>query len=76
MKHITVLVFKILADCLGKSLLGFTFIYSLGDGKFDSLLTLAFFYSTFCIMVIFHTVCNNSPVQDLITIEFWIGKRK
>ena len=64
-KHIFVLVLKITCDCVGKSLIAFVFIYSVGNGKFSTLLTLGSFYSIAGIMMIFHLVCTNSPAKEL-----------
>ena len=47
------LVFKILNDCVGKSLLAFAFIYSTGAGTFSTIRTLVTFYSIAAIMMVF-----------------------
>ena len=72
--HIAVLVFKILNDCVGKSLLAFAFIYSTGAGRFSTIRTLATFYSIAGIMMIFHTIFNKAPARELCSIRHWIGE--
>ena len=73
--HVACLVFKILNDCVGKSLLGFCFIYSVGHGKFSTLLTLGTFYSITAIMMLFHAVFSNAPTSELRSLRHWIGEK-
>ena len=72
--HIAVLVFKILNDCVGKSLLAFAFIYSTGAGRFSTIRTLATFYSIAAIMMLFHTIFNKVPTRELCSVRHWIGE--
>ena len=72
--HIGCLVFKIFNDCVGKSLLAFSFLYSVNNGKFSTLWTLGTFYCITAIMMVFHTIFSNVPPSELRSLRHWIGE--
>ena len=73
-KHVALLVAKITSDCISKSLIGFSYVYTMGRGSFSGLLALKMFYSMFGVMFVFHFIFNRSPAKNVLSIRHWFGK--
>ena len=66
------LLLKTSFDCISRIVLFSTWLYVVNEGQFSSAKTAFAYYSTFMVMILFNTICNNS--KKYCSSNNWIGK--
>ena len=67
---------RVTLSCVSRILIFSSWMFVKYDGNFEPTATILGFYITFAIMVIFNIVLNKNKLSEIITLKYWIGKKK
>ena len=72
LKHLFILVFKIILDLMSRILLFSAWMYTSNNGQFSTWLTVIAYYMNFIFLIFFNVLFNSK--NDYGSIQYWIGK--